>query len=743
MLKRKHSKKRFFVVIIAVAISLLAIFISRKNIENEMQIQLHENLRDVAVQNQVTIESLLNSKQDMLRKIAEQISNSSFQFESAEDFWRIVDWLQYINSIYDFKRMGIIAADGTAYTTDGYAVMLKDEPYWYGIEGMENISSTLTDAVGTAEPINVFSVPIFGEDGKTVHGILFATYRTENFKQLLNIDSFNGEGYSYIVRKNGNVITDSAQSPMYGTTNVFDTMLAYSNSNKSVVENLMSEMEKGESGYETFYSTNARSLYYTPLNVDAVNQTWYLFTIVPAGVLEEKAETVFFYQDLLVLVVALAMTGLVLYFVITYQRDERLLRNMAYIDPLTNGNNRPALYDQLRTRGVHWGYMVALDINDFKLVNSICGINKGNEAIIRIWQILDSNMGPREVAAHLGGDHYVMYMQEVYRDKLISRIQKISSEIEALAEELQIINIFPYFGIYEINKNREPEENYNCAEQAKKLVKGNKNKNWAFYDDINFEKMVEDKQLVDSFKSAIENNEFEIWYQPKYSANTSQMVGAEALVRWRKSDGTLIPPYRFIPIFEGNGMIVTLDEYVFRKVCEQQRQWQIEGKKAFPISVNVSRASLYFSDIVDKYKKIVSSCNISTKLVPLELTESATSNNSQIRGLIERFREAGFSLHLDDFGSGYSSLAMLNLIHFDVLKLDKSLVDSIGDKDGEKLVVYTIKLAKSMGMSITAEGVETKSQVEFLDKLECDEIQGYYFSKPLPVEDFDALLCGN
>ncbi len=740
MVKRKHSKRRFFVVLVALIVSLVAIYVSRLNIEKEMRDQLNGNLRDVANQNEVTIERLLDDKQNILYKIADEINVRFTSIETRDEIWEVISWLKNYSNIYDFKRMGLILPDGSAYTTDGYTAVLLDEPYQYGMQGLANISGVMEDAIGAAEDINVFSMPIFGEDGTTVKGVLFATYRSENFKQLLEVDSFGGEGYGYIVRLNGNVIADSAKSPMYGTTNVFSRMLAYTEDNKEVVTRLLTAMENGESGYETFYTISERSLYYMPLKVDSINQTWYLFTIVPAEVLDEKAESVIFYQDMLVLIIALVIAGLVLFFVATYRKDENTLRNIAYTDPLTNGMNTSAFYELLTRRNVQWGYMVAVDINDFKLVNSVCGIDKGNETIKHIWKVLESNLVPSELAAHIGGDHFVMYLQEMHKDKILERIEKITQEIHALAAELQIININPYFGIYEIKDSKNQEENYNCANQAKRLVKGNKSKNWAFYEEIDFERIIEDRNLVDSFEDAIANNEFEVWYQPKFRAGDLKMVGAEALVRWRKSDGTLIPPYRFIPLFEGNGMITTLDEYIFKKVCAQQKEWRENGYDIIPVSVNISRASLYFGNIVDKYKDIVCSYDIAPAMLPVEITESATGNNQEIKGLVESFREAGFPICLDDFGNGYSTIAMLNLIRFDVIKLDKSLVDLIGDGEGEKLIVYTIRMAKSMGMSITAEGVEAKNQIDTLEKLGCDEIQGFYMSKPLPLDEFTKLM---
>lgn len=740
MLKRRHSKKRFLVVVVAIAISLVAILVSRQNVQEEIQVQLMGNLKDVSTQNEVTMERLLNDKQNMLKAIASEISESDFSLKSTDEIWQVVDWLENYNVIYGFKRMGVIMPDGSTYTTDGHTGTLSDEPYQYGMQGLANVSGVIEDEIGKKEDINVFSVPIFEQDGTTVKGVLFATYRTEDFKQFLEFDSFDGEGYCYIVRINGSVIADSAKSAMYGTTNVFSKMLAYSADNKDVVNRLMSAMEKGESGYETFYTDSERSLYYTPLKVSSINQTWYLFTIIPTSILDSKSETVIFYQDILVLVITMTISGLAMFFAITYRRDEKLLRMMAYIDPLTNGYNQHAFNTYLTMHKINYGHVIAVDINDFKLVNRVCGINKGNETIVRMGQILKECLKDKDALGHIGGDHFVMYFQEVDREKLQERIALITEKLEGLTEELGVINISPYFGIYEIKESADPEECYNCANQAKKLVKGNKAKNWAFYDELDFQKAVDDKNIADSFKSAIENNEFEIWYQPKYRGNKSNLVGAEALVRWRKSDGTLVPPYRFIPLFERNGMIVTLDEYVFEKVCRQQKKWEEEGYDMFPVSVNISRASMYFGNIVERYRDIITACGVNPEKVPLEITESAMVNNAQIKGLVEEFRDAGFSLHLDDFGSGYSSLATINLIHFDVLKMDKTLIDFIGNKSGEMLVEYTINLAKGMGMKVTAEGVETEEQLDFLNDLDCDDVQGYYFSKPLPLEEFCGLL---
>ena len=183
-------------------------------------------------------------------------------------------------------------------------------------------------------------------------------------------------------------------------------------------------------------------------------------------------------------------------------------------------------------------------------------------------------------------------------------------------------------------------------------------------------------------------------------------------------------------------MIRYLDEYVFRMVCTQQKEWLEQGRTVIPISVNLSRASLYFQNVVERYQRIADEVGIEPAYVPIEITETAALDDKSIRQLADHFYEAGFPLHIDDFGAGYSSFATLNIMHFDTLKLDKSLIDYIGNYGGDRLLEHTIALAKELGMHVTAEGVENANQVAFLQKLNCDSIQGFYYSKPLPLREF-------
>ena len=417
----------------------------------------------------------------------------------------------------------------------------------------------------------------------------------------------------------------------------------------------------------------------------------------------------------------------------------RELERYAYIDPVTGGDNYVRFKKKLEEK-TEKGYIVSMDIHSFKVVNSVCGTTKGDEILREIWRCIVNNIGERDLAAHINADHYIIFYEEMDKEAVSERLEMLTIQLGRRSVELNVPQQLPYFGISAWEPENKIEQIYNEANIARHEIKERKDINHAFFSQADASRILQEKQMEDAFESSIRNQRFEVWYQPKYNPDSEQLVGAEALVRWRNRDGTLVSPAVFIPLFERNGMIRYLDEYVFREVCFQQKKWLEEGRKVIPVSVNLSRASLYFQNVVEHYQKIAQEIGVDPVYVPIEITETAALDDKSIRQLANRFYEAGFPLHIDDFGAGYSSFATLNIMHFDTLKLDKSLIDYIGNYGGDRLLEHTIALAKELGMHVTAEGVENESQVSFLQKLNCDSIQGYYYSKPLPLEEFSKKI---
>lgn len=423
---------------------------------------------------------------------------------------------------------------------------------------------------------------------------------------------------------------------------------------------------------------------------------------------------------------------------VKYQRE---LEIYAYQDPVTKGQNYNIFKVAMRSKNIA-GSIICLDILSFKVINTICGINKGDEIIKSIWDVVLSGIevDKNEFAAHINADQFIFFLPTFDHKVIEHKLQCITYALAYLSEDMDIPLLQPYYGISTWVPGKKIELAHSEALAAKENVKKSQNGFFAYFDDSIGNKLINQKLIVDEYQSALENNNFVIWYQPKYNPLNNELIGAEALVRWQRFDGSFMPPSEFIPLFEKNNMIRSLDEYVFRNVCRQVKEWMNKNWKIVPISVNVSRSSLYFKNIVLKYKRIVDEYGISTKDVPIEITESAAVNNYEIKEIADELYNAGFSLHMDDFGSGYSSLASLNTMHFETLKLDKSLIDYIGKIAGDCLISHTITLAKELGIHIVAEGVETEDQVNFLKKNGCDSIQGYYFSKPIPQTEFEKLL---
>ena len=249
------------------------------------------------------------------------------------------------------------------------------------------------------------------------------------------------------------------------------------------------------------------------------------------------------------------------------------------------------------------------------------------------------------------------------------------------------------------------------------------------------------KEKENKMEQALQNKEFIVHYQPKYDLNTEKVAGAEALVRWN-SDKGLIMPGEFIDLFERNGFVLKLDLYVFEVVCADIRKWLDEGRKVLPIAVNVSRLHLLDTDFVSEYGALISKYRVPPELLELELTENMPMASEDF--LVEVFNNIarlGVSLAIDDFGSGYSSLNILHTMPFDTLKIDQMFFQNkTGSERGRRIIETVVLMAQKLGITVVAEGVETKEQVAFLKAIGCNMVQGFYFAKPMPSYEFEHLL---
>lgn len=719
----------------------IALFGCFGQIRNSLQQQLMSSIEGVAEQNEILVEKEAGTRFRLLDSLARELSDGD---ESI-----FVDKMQGFVETYQFKRMGYIAADGTAKTTDGYRLNMSDRDFFQqSMQGKNFLTDAFEDRIDTSyETINVFSVPVYEKNQKTIKGVLFGTCGYEMFEECLKNEIFEGQAFNYIIKIDGTIVAGSGNSKKWGIgKNIFVTDASEDERDDDARDDdardkMISDMKEGKSGYGMDPKRKEASLYYyMPLKIEESGETWYVVTAVSESVLTSRMQVVMDAINSLMVIILAVISVSVGVYIYSWRKSKKELMTLAYQDPVTLGDNFVAFKERAKSKKDGVGWLIAMDVTDFKLINSTCGVKKGDEVLRVIWEIFETETGENELAAHVNADRFILFWMDENQENIKQRLEYVIRKIEEIPERLEIPNLFPVFGIFHTIVLDEIDPLYGNAVQAKHQIKGRRDRHYIFYDELNHESIQENRELEEHFETALENEEFEIWYQPKYSAHSRKLVGAEALVRWRRADGALIPPLKFIPLFERNGNIIRLDEYVFRAVCRQQKEWQKQGQKMLPVSVNISRVSLYYSSVVEKYESIIRSFDLDSKYIQLEITESATIDNNEIFNLLEQFHMAGFKILLDDFGSGYSSLATLNRMHFDTIKLDKSLVDYIGDDNGEKLLNSITKMAQSFGMEITAEGVETVEQLMFLCNLDCDDIQGYYFSRPLPVKEYEECL---
>lgn len=384
---------------------------------------------------------------------------------------------------------------------------------------------------------------------------------------------------------------------------------------------------------------------------------------------------------------------------------------------------------------------IVADINRFHVVNELYGRSYGNTVLKTIadsiHELVSSTGG---LACRRDNDQFCIYLphSDELRDKLPQYIAMID-------ERINDSNISLRFGVYSDDGSEKCMENrFDCAHHACQKLRGSYVSGFEFYNDEQHSRELYDERLINDMDKALSERQFKVFYQPKYSiqGDKPHLSSAEALIRWFHPEFGMVSPGQFISLFEDNGLIQKLDHFVWNEAAAQIKQWKEKYGIDLPVSVNVSRVDVFNSHLVEILEDITEINGLDNTKLLLEITESAyTDNSTQIIETVNTLRERGFKIEMDDFGSGYSSLNMLTSLPIDALKLDMKFIRGICENvKTERLVGIMIEIARLLEVPVIAEGVEKKEQMELLKKLGCDIIQGYYFSKPLPPEEFGALI---
>jgi len=384
--------------------------------------------------------------------------------------------------------------------------------------------------------------------------------------------------------------------------------------------------------------------------------------------------------------------------------------------------------------------VVISDIIDFKKINETYGSHIADEILKWQGSFLAQLMSDELLVGRYGGDQMVLLGT---REAIMKCISAQNRDAFYAAEAKNgLPPIVVKFGVYlDVAHDSPVITSCDKAHMALNSIKHQYKKDLAYYNDEIRNRLVRQRRIEDSMYESLENGDFKVYYQPKHNAKTGKLVGAEALIRWIHPEYGFMSPADFIPLFEKNGFIVEIDHYVWLRTCINQKKWAEKGIKTVPISVNGSKLTMADDELVKIMKESIIENGISPDMLHLEITETLMTEN--VSDLVERLnsiRNLGVKIELDDFGSGYSSLNVLSALPIDVVKLDMSFMQQFGDEKRTKVLVAVINLAKELGFGTVSEGVELKEQNELLGELGVDMIQGYYYSKPLPEDEFEFYM---
>ncbi len=743
MIRRKQTI--LISIIIVLAIAILALFLMlfySTTVKNTLNDEVTSYLKEVTEQEASVIETKVAGNLATLEAAAAALGAPEFANADAEAIFSMLSDVQKQN---DFKRMGLIAPDGIAVTSDGVEINFSSRDYFHkAMRGQPNISDTFVDVIGNKGLINVYAVPVYR--GDRIVSVLFATQSTEEFAQKISVSTFNGEGYSYVINNDGTPIAHAHHENAID----FDNFFSFSpNGVKSVdntLEDMQQDLQHGESGVAQYYKDDA--LYYmgyTPIGIN----NWYILSVAPASVVAAKSAYLITLNGWVTAIIVATVIMLLVYIVISQKHARKKLEKIAFTDDVTGSLSwlkfREDCKNTLHKNPEEKFAYISLDINKFKIFNQLYDYESGNLLLKYIADVLQEDMNENEIYSHVGADEFNILISYYSHGDIVGRILKWNQSIrEYEFTTSRNYNLLLSYGIYPIP----PGDTYitrmsDRSKIARNSVKNNSHDVYAFYsDDMNTEMLLE-KQLENNMETALKNHEFLVYYQPKFELHTECMIAAEALVRWMSPQNGFMNPGVFIPIFEKNGFIVKLDMYVFEHVCASLRAWLDENRPVVPVSVNFSRLNMYRSDFVAQLLSIIRQYDISTDLLEIELTESALVYNDElILTRMHELKEAGFRITIDDFGTGYSSLNLLRTMPVDVIKLDKRFFTQRLDSDREKIVISSIEdMAKKLEITVVAEGVETTAQADFLKKLGYDIIvQGFLYSRPVPEDEFAMLL---
>lgn len=713
-----------------------------------------------------------DTKSDFLGSVSKSISGEAKDFDVLLN--RHKGHLASYAENGGFDTVLLADTDGNAYDAAGNAFDVSARDYFgLALKGAAGLSGRIDAPVGTSLPAAVvYYAPVYAAN-EPVAVLLGIAPAEIDFAAYADANDDLGSGM-YILDKNGKLIMSSAAgkgstfydsvkgskyadgsgkdyvewvppaAPAEETTEQTDTAAPVLKVRNSYY--FAGDMPEGKGPFGWLTEQKQKSLIF--MKKAMTRNQWTLYYVRPVTLSESTVAFRRLSRLLLFSIVLIFLVAMIAMLFIQWLNG-RKITELAYKDEVTGRANwqkfRAVCNRRLASKSWWRSNHAALhiNINRFTVYNEYYGQKAGDHLLRYIAETLDLMCSAKELSAHRNADQFVVLWSFTDREQLEKRIHDF---FDLLHDAPNSENLSVTVGVYLLGKrDKDIAQAIDLAGLAGQNAPESKNNTIVFFDEKLRAQINEEHELENLMHIALANGEFKLYLQPKHKVQDGTLAGAEALVRWVNPQKGFISPGQFIPLFEKNGFVDDVDNYILEQLCAFQQKRLMNDKKTVPISVNVSRVQLSDPKLADKICALVDRYKVPHRYIDLELTESACFDDMDVLiHTIDTLREMGFPVSMDDFGSGYSSLNLLKQLSFDTLKIDGEFFRHITDPDRANAVVRSIiDMAKSLKMKTVAEGIETEEQVEFLRTTDCDLIQGYYYSKPISADEFELYMTKN
>ncbi len=736
MLFHQKNKFIFFYIALGFVVVVFLLFYFYKDINNKLVQAEVKNVHLSANQQQATIDGFIATQATHLASMSQTL----LIFDNNPLV--ISEYLQNLERNLGIDTVVVADAYGIGLLSNLNQVdVLDSEVFQRALHGEVSVTAPYVSRF-TGEDVIAAGHPML-RNGKVV-GVVLVEYSIDFVKQALIslVDEADKDGYTVLVDGKGNILTSTLYAADFASPfkkASFEGGLSY--------EKFMAAVTARSSqggGTVITMGQEKRIVEYRPIHL----RKWSIIVVSEdvSNTLIRKVSNGIQY-----IIASMAVCFLFFLLFIMYFRYKGVknIESVAFYDELTGLPNMVSFREQVKAlleKNPQTPFvMLKMDIKDFKAVNELFGHDVGNRVLCAMAKNLQSLQHDNLVYARAGADTFFLFASKEFLHWGEKERLAFEAQFKLHIPELSEHEFGFRYGRYVLEEGEKSAmQAMNKATMAHHMAKHCRENTIYEYDTSFKKRILRMAEITNKRKGALENKEFKVYLQPKIDIFQNKIQGAEALVRWIEADGKMVFPDEFIPLFEKNGFIVHLDMYILRAVCRQIKVWLQAGYTVVPISVNFSRMHLHNPNFVQELSGVCDSYGSIRQYIEIELTESAaTENITTLAGTLAQLRQAGFSVAIDDFGAGYSSLGMLKNFTVNALKLDKSFFDdNKDDSRGDIVVQGIIHMAKSLGMKVVAEGIETAEQVEFLKSIQCEIVQGYYFAKPMPLLAFEQAYMG-